>query len=351
MKKNTGNFHPPSAEESLRLYQLADRIKEMAPWKWMYEDDIFGVRNSVTGELGFISVMGNAGEHFAVSVYLGSEGLDGFWAMEQGLLEDDMNALLEIPQIQISFEDRDELKKEDREVIKKLGLKYRGQKAWPMFRSFRAGYLPWFITSEEAQFLAQAMEQLLDVAPRVRETTDLLVAKDGSDDVYLVRTHLKGTSEWHDQMIAVPPPEPKIVRVQVTQDSLEQAAKLPLMGIHLEMDFFSLPTPVGEKGQRPYFPLALLVAESQSGAILGFEMIPPLPNLDEAWEKLPQSFLDSCVENGSIPGTVTVRSERHFAMLSMLSKKLNFKLHQSDELPALDDALDELMQMMGGSIF
>jgi len=39
------------------------------------------------------------------------------------------------------FEDRDGLDKQDREVIKKLGLKFRGAHAWPMFCSYRPGML------------------------------------------------------------------------------------------------------------------------------------------------------------------------------------------------------------------
>ena len=59
----------PSPEESKKLYEMADRLKELAPWEWMDESQIFGVKNPETGEIGFVSIMGMAGEHFAVSVY------------------------------------------------------------------------------------------------------------------------------------------------------------------------------------------------------------------------------------------------------------------------------------------
>lgn len=62
-----------------RLYESAVRIKELSPWEWMTETDVFGVRSSETGELGFVSVMGMLGEHYAVSLYLGSEGITVFW--------------------------------------------------------------------------------------------------------------------------------------------------------------------------------------------------------------------------------------------------------------------------------
>ena len=52
--------------------------------------------------------------------------------------------VLEIPQLQASFEDRGHLQKEDRDVIKKLGLKFRGANSWPMFRNYAPECSPGF---------------------------------------------------------------------------------------------------------------------------------------------------------------------------------------------------------------
>ena len=79
-QKNT--FTAPSLKEAKQLYRAAVRVKELAPWDWMDESDIFGVQNPETGELGFVSIMGMAGEHFAIGLYQGAEGLYGFWDLE-----------------------------------------------------------------------------------------------------------------------------------------------------------------------------------------------------------------------------------------------------------------------------
>src|SRR5919199_91997 len=167
-----------------RLYASAVRVKALAPWEWMTEADVFGVQNPETDELGFVSVMGMLGEHYAVSLYLGSKGLYEFWVFEEIGHLASPEGLLEIPQLQASFENRNELHNKDREVIKELGLKFRGRHAWPMFRSYRPGFAPWFVEAEEARFLTYALDQLLDVAPRFREDPSLL---ESSDESYLVR--------------------------------------------------------------------------------------------------------------------------------------------------------------------
>lgn len=138
------------------LYEVADRIKELAPWQWMTEDEIFGVQNPETGEIGFVSVMGMLGEHLSVAVYLGVDAINQFWALEDIADSDDQweitNRLLVIPQMQVSFENRDIIEKEDAGIMRKLRLKYRGRNAYPMFRYIKPGCLMWFLEMEQIPF-------------------------------------------------------------------------------------------------------------------------------------------------------------------------------------------------------
>ena len=38
----------PTLSEWRKLYQAAIRLKEIAPWEWMTETDVFGVQNPET---------------------------------------------------------------------------------------------------------------------------------------------------------------------------------------------------------------------------------------------------------------------------------------------------------------
>jgi hypothetical protein len=69
------------AQKWLPLYEAADRIKELAPWEWMEESDVFGVQDPDSGEIGFVSIMGLLGEHVCVGVYLGVNALHQFWTL------------------------------------------------------------------------------------------------------------------------------------------------------------------------------------------------------------------------------------------------------------------------------
>jgi hypothetical protein len=351
----------PSPEEWRRLYELAAQVKQLAPWKWMEEADLFGVKNPETGELGFVSVMGMAGEHYAVSLYRGAEGLEGFWQMEEGGMEAAPHRLLEIPQLQASFEDRDALDKQDREVIKKLGLKYRGAQSWPLFRSFRPGFMPWFLTAAEARFLAHALEQTLAVAPRVEENPDILFGEEineagetdeaaGEDDIYLVRVprEEKGALIWEDRMAPAPQPEPGEIRPLNDIGALTELSQLPQGAYELEVELLPLPSPVAEKrGERPYLPYLLMLAESRSRAIIGFKMLRPDPSLKLMYTTIPTELTEALLQLKARPKSVSVRSELLHYLLTPTADVLHCPLRLSDRLPAVEAAMDGLSQMMG----
>ena len=75
------NEDTPTLEQWQRLYAAAAEVKALAPWQWMHEGDLFAVEDPASGRIGFVSIMGAVGEHFAVAVYLGGEGLRGFIAI------------------------------------------------------------------------------------------------------------------------------------------------------------------------------------------------------------------------------------------------------------------------------
>ena len=221
----------PSLEQWRRLYAAAASFKELAPWEWMEEIDLFTLENPETCEFGFVSIMGMAGQHFAVSLYLGTRSLYEFQDLHSEPPADPIERaqrLLETPQVQASFESRDQLEEKDRQVIKELGLRFRGAHAWPLFRSHAPGFLPWFINAAEARFLTHALEQIADVAPRFRDDPDLLYPGDEEDDLYLARkpSKSKGAIVWQDHIVEVPPPEPTVLEVEMDELALRRLKKL-----------------------------------------------------------------------------------------------------------------------------
>ena len=79
---------PPSFQAMERLYGLASELYGLLPWRVLDEDNLIVVRDSVSGELCYCSVMGALGEVLSMHAYIGAEGLRQFRKMEDEEIAD-----------------------------------------------------------------------------------------------------------------------------------------------------------------------------------------------------------------------------------------------------------------------
>jgi hypothetical protein len=265
---------PPTDEEWVDLYCAAAVLKKVAPWQWMCDSEVFGVKDPETGVIGYCTVMGRLGEHLALGVCLGEAGLAGLNGLRKKKRVDFIEFMCTQTMLKVSFEDRADLEREDLKVIKRFEFVYRGKQAWPLFRSYRPGYMPWFLTGSEARFLNLAIRQTLVVTQRLQDKPDLLAAP--QPGMYLVRVSEPGDKElaWHDEwlnatpladedavagLMAEVPAEPKLIARINSRARLQSGT--------WEVDIRPTPAPIAPPGERPYIPLQILIADHDSGFI------------------------------------------------------------------------------------
>ncbi len=339
----------PSVADSRKLYEIMQQIHVLAPWEWMEETNIFGVQSPDTQELGFVSIMGMAGEHYAVSVYLGARALYDLWRFEDEAPDIAPEKLLEIPQLMASFEDRSQLNKKDLDLIKSLTLKFRGKNAWPLFRSYKPGYFPWFVEAAEARFLADALEQVLDVAPRFKANRSLL--DPNNDERYLVRVPRKSGKKfvWEDQVLPIAAPPPTTLTFTMDSQLLESLKQKPKAGFKVEIDCFMYLSPIQEeRNARPVFPYMLLLVEAKSSMIIGQELLTADPTLETMWNTVPFHIMKHLSQLDALPDEIRVRSRLLFDALKPVAKAVKVKLGLTRSLPALEIVQTMLQDFMGG---
>ncbi len=336
-----------SAEECRPLYELLGQVRDLAPWKWMEEDQIFGVQDPNTGELSFVSIMGQAGEHYAVAAYQGMRGFYGFMNLLVAGPNMGLEGVLQTPQLQASLEDREMVEQRDRDQMKTLGLKYRGRNAWPLFRSYRPGYLPWFLEPDEARTLRHVLEQVLEVTPRVRENPDILIP-DNDDDKYLVRVAERDGQnlKWQDTVMSFGPPQPLDLKIEVDEELLETVKGLPKSRARLDADFFVVPGAIGEKGERPQLPYMLILVDGTKRIVLDIKALTAEPSLEAMWGRLGMEVLGMIGATGSIPQEIRVRHDLLHGILTMLGSVIGFKVKQSHDMFLLDQMAEGLMDFM-----
>ncbi|MDX1995706.1 MAG: hypothetical protein SF029_25205 [bacterium] len=349
----------PTNEAWLRLYALAKQVGEVAPWTYMEESDLFGVKLPDTEDMVFISVMGMANEYTAISVYLGAEGLHAFWRLQDGEIEENPLTLFTVPQIQLAFGDRDEVEPEDRALFKRLGLKFRGKGKWPIFRVIEPGFLPWFIRQQDAQSMIIALEQLLEVAPRFEQNEmlfnppdGLIDASDEDDEVVFVRVPTRTDQDitWADAFLIIPPPEPKPLQPNVDPDLLQKAQALPITSTITELGVFMTSMPTLGEDQRPFFPFLMLLVEADTAVVLGQDIFPPLPTMQEMWWNTPNHLLNILLNLGSVPKTIRVPVPRIVDLMEPVGSALRISFINVEECPTLNVVVNNLTAMMNNPL-
>ena len=309
----------------------------------MWENDVFLVEEPQSGLLGLVSVMGGRGEHFAVSIYWGQAGISGFQRLQEFDPIQEPTSVYEVPQVQLSFEDRDLMEPEDRKVMKDLGLKFRGRNSWPLFRCIDPGFLPWFFDEVNVPIMIAGLEQVLEVAPRFKENTGLL----DPDELggYLLRTLDQNKSVWVDQRYRPSPPLLEMKASEEFDELVGSLGQLPTVTDRIEIDMFPIMSPAQDgEDEPPYFPYCLLFVDGESGFVIAQEIFSPHPSLEALRGSTPVAIFKKLIDLDVFPTTFYVRSGWLPQRLKPYLDRFDVGIEEYDQLPALDEARLNLIQ-------
>lgn len=329
------------------LYQAAIAFQQAAPWEWMDNEDLFAIENPGDAEVGYCSILGAGGEEFGLGIFLGEDGYHRYIKVISEEVEpEDLEESMMVRGISMLFVDRDVLQKKDREVIRSLGLRFRGRNAWPFFRSQRSGYAPWFLEKGEVLFLSAAIQQSLVVADEVRGGK-LDLSEGEPENLTLTRFYRDG--KWHEEWRKAP----KLGQQQETHaeniDLVKEAELYLLRGRagaiteRWELDIFALPIPIGPRSRRPHFPLCFLAVETKLGLILGANLTEPWLTFSEKQDEVIQILRKA----NQLPFEIRVKSDKVKRIVEPITKVLDIKLRVGS-LPMLEQAKASLDEHLSG---
>lgn len=336
----------PALDEWKELYDAALEFRKIEPWTCVRETDIFGVQNPLTDEVGYCCIMGEMGKVLAMAVYHGTEGLHSYLKiLNNEVKPEDPDSLHIQDCLIVSFENKGFVEKEDIQLINKLGYKFRGRNAWPMFRSYKPGYFPWFLSREEALSMTDALNQAKDVCLRLKENNKMLHAPQKNQYLTRVPETRDGKVIWKDEWREPAPVkienysnEPvDELRVQRMKNTIKQVTAV------WEIDFFFAPTAVREGG-RPFFPQAIMIADHDTGLIHDVH----LAQADTCQKEFSEKFLLSMENTLVVPMEILVRKEDVAKLLEPYTSRLNIKLSKTKKLQNVDNAIKSMTRHFRG---
>ena len=320
-----------------QLYLPAVEFQEEAPWRWMDDDHVLGIR-SPSG-LRLISAMGKMGEVFGLVSYRHNTGLSFIVRLLRGEFPPETSEAMYYQDALIAdFVPRKELRKEDQRVIDELGFRPVCAKPqrFPKFSSYSPGYVPWFLNETEARILLEDLQKGVRFARLVSQEPTLFGSRRRDEYRFYPEPAAEPLSldqfEW-EVVSPVPPAADAVIEPEAAE--LAGILEHPRMeATTWELSVSYGPDSICE-APRPYYPKLALAVDGTSGFVLGYELGRATETMaDTAVQCLKRAVL-TC---GGRPRIIKVNSVNLFRALEPVVTRLGAKLLQERSLPMANEA-------------
>lgn len=326
-----------SLEQWKSLYQAADAVIKLAPWEDFWNTDLIVIQENEEREPLFMSVSGRGIHSRGVTMYEGNDGLEDFDLTESTRGEALASfALREQRCLSFKLCDREDVPQEQRDIIKELGLTFRGRGKWPCFLSWRKAYAPWTPDAAEIELLANALSRMEEAVNDVRNGLVKVRFERGE---FLWRTWDREAGERRTVSAPIPSGRRKYPLARLRSvDQIEAVKARPRSISELCMDLFYMNAEVVEEGyDRPFFPRAFLVMEKRTRAVLNMQVLEPEDNEVSA---ILHFLLNYTMKSGR-PRTIYARNPWIFAALTDTCEKCGIPLLSSD-LEEMEEMISQL---------
>lgn len=336
-----------------KLYALAFEYKKTKLWEMLWDEQLFAVKMP-DERIGYISIMGAAGQHCALGLYIGEDGFESFreiaGANEFMMLPFELHEhLLQQNCLQCVFESKDELSVEEREEAKKYarahGIKIAGKNAYPHFLKYKPNCYPWHLqTDEEQEELCEALAAAIEMArllkekmpgqlglKRIDDETKEILMLERRDGAYI----LGKTKIPEDKPKKWPAPK---AGNDIGIANLKKAKRVGVW----ECAIIRFPEPVQDDPEEiPVFPVVLLAVEDSMNYILP---VSPVIHYEDNPEELLNLFMDAFLMQNICPMKIKAQDERTYEFVKPFCDRLKIAISIEEELPALEEAEYEFLE-------
>lgn len=333
-----------SLEQWKELYELASVLKAAKPWEDFWDMDLLVICPKGRKEPFFCSIMGKGGSCYGISVYEGYEGLQDLEMLADSQMAGMSSeyAMFEQNNLTCYWGDREEVPMPQKNVIRELGLKFRGKGQWPFFLSFKKRFAPYTPDADEAAKLIQVYKGLIAALTYFRENETPVDYENGEVLWYIYNEKEK---LWKPEIHGMPDEFGKEFPIAELEDEIlkKKLQKRPRVEGELQLDFIYLNGHLEEEGyDRPVNPLAFMAVEGTSGMVITVELLGP----DEEEIEIVLNFLVQFIEQFGRVKTVIARNPWIFAALEDLCEYCGIELVSGD-MPELEEAVESMREYIG----
>lgn len=352
------------------LYNAIDQFQTLKPWTWLLESMIFAVKSPYSNNIGYCSVMGFAGEHFALAVYLNRNGLATFLEMRAASINTnneqiDFNYLRELALFEqdcfmVAFETKKYITEDDEATMQQLDRKYKPRTRRPQIRYHEPSYLPWYITDAQVEELTAFIEQTIVVAKMTQKNPALLMQTPEHEAIYTrIPSQIANESTWTDAWInpfeeeeEAPNAanEHKVFKLVYPQRVNQIKKDLKQTNAALIMALCPIPSAVTSNTEaKPFYAQLLLSMDYESGEALIMDMKSAMLSPKQLTNNFDEAFFTQLEKLGFIPKKIMVNQETIEELLIAPCKALNIELiydEEDENLMAVDFFMEQIKMLI-----
>lgn len=341
---------PPTLPQWKRLFDAADQLRELQPWKDFSDLDTIRVV-SKDGSDAVCTILGQSDIQYGISMYPGARGMSDCMLLAS---YDDMNLSPELAQtlirsLNLYWDMPHHITEPEKAAIRELGLAYGDQDLWPHVVSLEPGYFPWLPSAKEADELASYLEMLAPAVVYFREHDLSLDSEAG--DIYVYGPDASDPARlWRGtiQNNGLPSVAVEYLIIEGARSALVQTA--PSTNAVLQMNMVVLGGMIRDpKYVKPCVPLMIIICDQDTGRIVDCKVFGP----DEHPAGIAVQMLSKFISDVGNPAQVQVSNPIMEAALMELAEKGGFHIAVCDVLDQLDMATEALKASVqgGGSSF
>lgn len=346
-KKQLAGESPLTFPTAERLFTLATELIAIRPWQFLEDQDFVLLKSPLSNETRHCSIMGALGEVFSLHVYVGDESYLYFRKLAAGRPTSVGEFIGSLRGVYVEFVGLSELTSPDRELARTFGHPLKKGLKVPIFRALRPGYHPWYLTEKEGIVLAECIAAVLAFCERLHKGDTQDYWKDAGVYPCMVPVQVEQNHKRYEvEMTKVPEPvaaTPEPAKLDQNRICQIRARNYPIRGA-FETEHFYAGGMVGKKDERKACVRMGLVADADTG----FVFPPELGMPERAASDILETTLLNAIDTAQfLPGEIRVQQQQFKTFLEPLAREFGLVIRIVKHLPALEQAKEELLTMMG----
>ena len=332
------------------LIEAAQSVATIAPWEFMSDLELIGLRDEAGDELHVASVLGTLGTLFAIVIYRHDTGLRWIRSVAASRSAPARHSGLEdMDCLKVEWTAKRELSKPDLATLAAAGFKPAGKgPVWPRFESCQPGWYPWVVNEAEARLLTEHLRKIARFV-RLRERAGVLHQEPLEAQVPIIPAGDQSSLKLEDieWVPLVPRPALSPEPIVLTASEQKKLAALPLRKdctfefiapLLPELSFFD------ERAGRPCIGRTGLMIDRSSQFIFNMHLVHGAAPLREAAHPV---LVNGLCKAGARPGAIHVDNERLAAVLRSACEAVGIPVRQAGSLKAAEEALLDLEKHFG----